>query len=130
MSNLTLEAFVNSIRNLYQSQSQTSINYVEIYNTINSNLDVFNDNTIGLIDNVLPVFTLPEFTLPNMAVLFAVVTKLQAFTASGHAAQNEQEAGNFQNSTGINLERLLNEIENCIQKADEKQVSYHLSRLL
>jgi hypothetical protein len=144
MSTLTLEQFVNSIRNLYNhqqaspssshqtlDQQQTSnktsnnatgpINYSEIFNTINSNLEVFTENANNLIDNVLPVFTLPEYTLPNMAVLFAVVTQLQQQAKSNDA---EPSRSNVTTTSNVNQEKILNEVENCIKFADEKQVYY------
>lgn len=150
-NNLTLEQFVNSIRNLYasagssstsgsvgggstsssgsnqaqQQQQQSSdqhshqssssrlslANYGEILNVINSNLEALTDNAANLIDNVLPVFSLPEFSLPNMAVLYAVICQLQQ-----------------QPTLTINQEKLLNEIENCIRNADERQVFYDLKK--
>ena len=136
-SNLTLEQFVNSIRNLYSSSSTTSsgssnqaqtseqsnqtskmsmASYSEILNVINSNLEALTDNAANLIDNVLPVFVLPEFTLPNMAVLYAVISQLQQQSSNG---QQQQQ----QHALNINQEKLLNEIENCIRLADERQVN-------
>lgn len=133
-SNLTLEQFVNSIRNLYSSSSTTTSNqaqtseqsnqtfkmsmasYSEILNVINSNLEALTDSAANLIDNVLPVFVLPEFTLPNMAVLYAVISQLQQQQSNG---QQQQQ----QHTLNINQEKLLNEIENCIRLADERQVN-------
>lgn len=76
---------------------------------INSNLEALTDNAANLIDNVLPVFSLPEFSLPNMAVLYAVICQLQQ-----------------QPTLNINQEKLLNEIENCIRNSDERQVIFFL----
>jgi hypothetical protein len=113
------------------SGNNTLVNYVEIYNTINSNLDVLSENASNLLENVLPVFTLPEYTLPNMAVLYAVVTQLQqqqsransaatgATSSSGNTNENEPGRG----IESVNSEKLLNSIESCIQFADEKQVN-------
>ena len=159
MTNVTLESFVNSIRNLYQKSSSTSpqtsagqtsaaaassanhdINYTEVQNTIHLHLNVFYENAANLLDNVLPIFTLPEYTLPNMAVLYAVVTQLENSntSASTSSATNssssisksvtvhtEGAATSSANSTianAINHDRLLNEVENCIQFSDERQV--------
>lgn len=132
-ANLTLEQFVNSIRNLYGSsqlasqgsqqqppqqqqgssdaslplqKSTQSVNYGEVLSTINSNMDALTENASNLVDNVLPVFVLPEYTLPNMAVLYAVI-------------QHQQQS---QAANTVNQEKLLNEIENCIKLADERQV--------
>jgi hypothetical protein len=156
MSNQTLEAFVNSIQNLYQINSQhqlqkspqqqnqtqpsssknqnlhQDLNYTDIFNTINSNLGIFHENaSSNLIDNLLPIFTLPEYTLPNMAVLYAIVSQQSAATSASIARQDlGVDTGNEgnNNSTGaavlsVNPDRLLNEIENCIQFSDEKQVN-------
>jgi hypothetical protein len=146
MSNLTLEAFVNSIQNLYQQQSSQSasqspqnqnqslsssithdLNYNEIFNTINSNLNIFLDNASNLIDNLLPIFSLPEYTLPNMAVLFAVISQqsaAQAFAAKQDLGVDTSSSGSNAALAVINVnqDKLLNEIENCIQFSDEKQV--------
>ena len=127
MATLTLEAFVNSIRNLYQ-QPQTSsnynINFIEIFNTINSHLEIFNDNAHSLIENVLPLFPLPEYTLPHMAVLFSIVSQMQHVNYSNHnIAQAVPIANSTQNQiASINQELFLLNIENCIKLADSKQV--------
>ena len=146
MAALSLEQFVNSIRNMYhsqQQQQQTSptshqtldqqnrsattstggpINYAEIFNTINSNLEVLSENANNLIDNVLPVFTLPEYTLPNMAVLYTIVT----------SKVNEAELTRSNATNTVNQEKILNEVENCIKFAEEKQVEelFFLKRVL
>lgn len=109
-TNSGLESFVNSIRNMFQHTS--SINYADVYNTINSHLDIFNENASNLLDNVLPVFTLPEFSLPYMAVLYAISNQFQAQTAAN--------AVNYLNHTY--QEKLLFSIETCIQQSDCKQV--------
>lgn len=144
-SNQTLEQFVNSIRNLYsaststattsagsnqqQQQQQSSdsspqttgtkslsvANYGEILNVINSNLEALTDNAANLMDNVLPVFPLPDYTLPNMAVLYAIIMQLQQQSAAATSQQQQQ-------TLNINQEKLVNEIENCIRLADESQV--------
>ena len=127
MATLTLEAFVNSIRNLYQ-QPQTSANYnvnfIEIFNTINSHLEIFNDNAQNLIENVLPLFPLPEYTLPHMAVLFSIVSQMQHVNHSNlNIAQAVPISNSSQNQiTSINHELFLLNIENCIKLADHKQV--------
>jgi hypothetical protein len=145
MSNQTLEAFVNSIQNLYQQQSSQSqspqnqnqssslssthdLNYNEIFNTINSNLNIFLENASNLIDNLLPIFTLPEYTLPNMAVLFAIITQqsaAQAFAAKQDLGVDTSSGGSNAPLAlvNVNQDRLLNEVENCIKFSDEKQVS-------
>jgi hypothetical protein len=148
MSNQTLEAFVNSIQNLYQqhpsqsasqsqspqnqNQSSTSsitqdLNYNEIFNTINSNLNIFLENASNLMDNLLPIFTLPEYTLPNMAVLFSIISQQSA--AQAFAAKQDLGVDTSSNGSNaalaavtVNQDRLLNEVENCIQFSDEKQV--------
>lgn len=130
----TLESFVNTIRNLYQQTAQSSsdsqqkpscINYLEVFNTINSNLEVFNENSNNLLDNILPVFTLPEFTLPNMAVLYAIINKSQQQQQHPNLAQarpmNEVEA--LINLADVNQDKLLTELQNCLQNADENQVN-------
>lgn len=125
----TLESFVNTIRNLYQPTAQTesqkpaNVNYIEVYNAINTNLQVFNENSNSLLDNVLPVFTLPEFTLPNMAVLYAIITKSQQqLTPQQLKSLNEIDV--TANLGDINQDRLINELENCLNHSDEKQVMY------
>ena len=161
MTSLTLESFVNSIRNLYQkpsslspsaqnNQQQTSstasshnheINYTEVQNTIHSHLNVFYENATNLLDNVLPIFTLPEYTLPNMAVLYAIITQLENSSSASPSAPTTSSASNSNTSqksvavhsdgapnpnqaisSSINHEKLLNEVESCIQFSDERQV--------
>lgn len=117
--NQTLEAFVNTIRNLYQ---QTEPNYTDIYNTINSHLELFKDNGSNLLDNVLPVFTLPEYTLPNMAVLYAIVSQLKNSVNNSGATATAPDVSTVNTSAIINQETLLNNVENCINSADSKQV--------
>ena len=118
--NQTLEAFVNTIRNLYQ---QTEPNYTDIYNTINSHLELFKDNGSNLLDNVLPVFTLPEYTLPNMAVLYAIVSQLKNSVNNSGATATAPDVSTVNTSAIINQETLLNNVENCINSADSKQVT-------
>ena len=100
MANSGLESFVNTIRNMYQN---TNANYNEIFNTINTHLDFFNENSQNLIDNILPIFTLPLYTLPHMTVIYVISSQPQQLN-------------------NINQERFLVHIENCIQQADIKQV--------
>lgn len=108
-TNPAFENLVNSIRNMFQ---QSSINYAEIYNTLNTHLDVFNENASNLLDNVLPVFTLPEFTLPHMAIVYAISNHFQA--------QPPAAAANYLNPAY--QDKLLLSIESCVQQADCKQV--------
>lgn len=141
----SLETFVNSIRNLYQKlhqqtvqhsspnnatdsaqqqQSSTtskvgSVNYLEIYNTINANLDVFSENGNNLLDNVLPIFTLPEYTLPNMAVLYGIITQVYQQAKTTGSSDVDLTRTNL---TPANQEKLFTSIENCIQFSDERQV--------
>jgi hypothetical protein len=140
----SLEAYVNSIRNLYQN---SSINYNEIYAILNSNHELFINSTADLnnpIDNVLPVFTLPQFTLPNMFVLYSISNKIQNLlkkspnsVTSGEQQQTEMETSSNStsnaanpnnpsnlNAGGVSLEKLVREIENCLKQADENQVSF------
>ena len=140
MSNNTLNSFISTIRNLYkQSQSpqqqqqqsipiHTDVNFHEVYSTINSHINLFYDNLRNLIENVLPMFNLPEFTLPNIAVLYAIVTQLEQSTASATAnqarAEHTDEAMSASGASSINQERLMNEIANCIELSDERQVLY------
>lgn len=127
-----MESFVNTIRSLYQQQQQQQqhqsaqgqpqsstqkpINYNEIYNTINSNLELFNENSDNLFDNVLPIFTLPEFTLPTMAALYAITSKAQSQVKS----LNEIEA--VANLGSVNEDKLLNHLENCLKNSDPRQI--------
>lgn len=116
-----LETFVNSIQNLYQRTEASSINYTEVFNLISSHSEVFSANIPTLLDNVLPIFTLPEYTLPNMACLYAIVVKL-----NNQATQNSNLSPNAVAPSGsdlnINQEQLLTCLENCIGSADKKQV--------
>lgn len=123
-----LETFVNTIQNLYQQQqaaSNQSVNYTEISNAINSHSEVFNDNGPSLLENVLPVFTLPEYTLPHMAILYAIVTqynnKLNQNTNVSPSATAPTTSNN-KNLLNTNQETFLAHIENFIDLADKKQV--------
>ena len=138
-TNLSLESFINSIKNLYQ-QGGTNVNYAEIDNTLHSNPDAFiSENPLNLIDNILPIFPLPVYTLPNIYVLQAATNKIQYInktnpnqfpnpSAQVPSSNAEVETGaashNFLSLSiaGVNVDRLLNLIENSIQFADEKQV--------
>lgn len=135
MATTTLETFVNSIRNLYQQPAGSSgggagggVNYIEIFSAINAHLDVFNENPSNLLDNVLPVFTLPEYSLPNMAVLYAIISQLQQAKAIAQQ-QQQQQVTNAPNAAalsailGVDQEKLTNCVQSCIELADEKQVS-------
>ena len=158
MTNQTLEGFVNSIRNLYQrfpsttspSQEQQSakasfgndVNYAEVHNTITAHLNTLHENVLNLLDNVLPIFTLPEFTLPNMAVLYAITSQFEQHSSTSTNTQPTTSV-NSNNTVAqksisihtdgatplnplilstINQEKLLNEVESCIQLSDERQV--------
>jgi tetratricopeptide (TPR) repeat protein len=151
-SNQTLESFVNSVRALYQSSTQQqqpqaatsssnsnrlAPNYAEIYNTVMSNLEVFNENVANLLDYVAPIFTLPEFTLPKMGLLYSIENQLQKLNSSSTACGSSSAVTAIASViTGglsvaqaaalasINQSRLLEEIENCLELADEKQVEY------
>jgi hypothetical protein len=145
MSNLSMEAFVSSIRNMFQStapdQSSSSINFVEIYNMLNSNIDIFTETPVNLVENVLPVFPLPEFTLPHLFVLYAIINKIQqhlksntsaATNSNQNAASNEMDSSASAPSSsnlanlivlGMNADRLISLLESSIQLADEIQVS-------
>lgn len=121
MASSGLEAFVNSIRNMHQ---QSNVNYTEIFNAINSNLDAFSENAPNLLDNVLPVFTLPEYTLPHMSVLFAISSSQQ---------QQQNQATNALFKLHLNAayqDKFILAVENCIQRADYKQVIYSNKTLL
>ena len=125
MPNNTLKNFISTIRSLYkqstspQQQQSTAtsndVNFHEVYSTINSHINLFYDNLPNLIENVLPLFNLPEFTLPNIAVLYAIVTQLEQSTASTSTASANQaraehtdEAMSASGVNSINQERLLN----------------------
>lgn len=117
----SLESFVNSIRNLYQSKQQSGaatstslVNLNEIYSTLSSNLDVLNEQSaLNLIDNVLPLFPLPEFTLPNLFILFSATNKIQ------QVLKNTETVSDL---AGVDSDRLLIHLESAIQLADENQV--------
>ena len=117
-----MESFISNIRSLYQQQTQQQndtqkpINYNEIYNTINSNLDVFNENSDTLLNNVIPNFSLPEYTLPHMAIIYAIITKSQS------QAKNLNEIEAVANLTGVNEENLLHSVEICLKNSDPNQV--------
>lgn len=124
--NANLEAFVNTIRSSYQQTQNSSPNFTDIYNTINSHLDVFKDNGPNLLENVLPVFTLPEYTLPNMAVLYAIISQVKNITTGANAIApalpNVSTAAAANTANTINQEKLLNDIESCLNSADYNQV--------
>ena len=121
MVNVTLESFVNTIRNLYQN-STGNINYQEVFNTINANLEVFNENPSNLLENVLPIFSLPEFTLPNMAVLFGIMSQVKQAQTSSTNLATAPVTSSANNATFLNQQNFLQEIEKCIQSADDHQV--------
>lgn len=122
-NNPNLEAFVNTIRNLYQqSSSGLNVNYTDIHNAINSHLDVFNDNGPTLLENVLPVFTLPGYTLPHIAVLYAIISQINNSTQNSGSSPNATAPVAGNTVVNVNLEKLLSDIENCINMADCKQI--------
>lgn len=121
MSNANLETFVNSIRNLYQKENASGVNYIEILNAINSHSDLINENFSNLLDNVLPIFNLPDYTLPHMSVLYAIV--LQVNNTNSATGGNAVAPAANTNIAGINLDRLFNDVENCINSADYRQVT-------
>jgi len=164
MTNQTLESFVNSIRNLYQKPASTTtspsqqqqpartplghdVNYTEVHNTITAHLTTLHENLPNLLDNVLPIFTLPEFTLPNMAVLYAITSQFEQHTSASTNSLVQSPPTTSTNSNTataqksisvhadgaaplnpsilsmINQEKLLNEVENCIHFSDERQVN-------
>jgi len=163
MTNQTLESFVNAIRNLYQKPSSTNanpsqqqqstttntfsheVNYSEVHNVITSHLNILHENVPNLLDNVLPIFTLPEFTLPNMAVLYAITSQFEQNASNSNASLAQSPSTSVNTNTTpaqksisihtdgaatlnpaflstINQEKLLNEVESCIQLSDERQV--------
>ncbi len=108
MASSGLESFVNNIRNMYQN---VNVNYTEVFNLINSHMDFFNESSQNLLDNVLPVFILPDFTLPHVSVLYSIVTQLQ------------QQQNNNPVANPVNQDKLILAIENCILLADSRQVN-------
>lgn len=110
------------MRNLYQKENASGVNYTEIFNTINSHSDIINENFSNLLDNVLPIFNLPEYTLPHMSALYAIV--LQVNNANSSTAGNAVAPAANPNIASINLDRLLSDVENCINLADYKQVIF------
>jgi hypothetical protein len=144
MPNSSMDAFVSSIRGLYHPTSGV-VNHIEIYNMLSTNTEIFTDTPLNVIDNVLPVFPLPEFTLPHLFVLHSVVNKIQlnlkAATSSNApntnattsaAANNEMDSSaslpaanpETQAVLGISFDRLLGLLESAIQLADENQVYF------
>lgn len=117
-SNPALEAVVSTIRSLHQQQNLLNTsNYVEICNALDSNLDLLNENHP---ENLLPIFTLPEYTLPHIYVLYCLVKRssepvpTQSPNATAPVANTSAPA--------TNQEKLLNDVENCILLADYKQI--------
>jgi hypothetical protein len=108
MASSGLESFVNNIRNMYQN---VNVNYTEVFNLINSHMYFFNESSQNLLDNVLPVFILPDFTLPHVSVLYSIVTQLQ------------QQQNNNPVANPVNQDKLILAIENCILLADSRQVN-------
>ena len=169
MSNMTLEALVSNVQNMYQAQHQRyassastsaaaaaaasggggggEANYPDIFNTLVQNLNVLQDNAHNLLDNVLPIFVLPEFTLANMVVLYACASQPVADTgaASATSSQSSQSASTSgaasggsraarlgskdspttasQHHTPIDQDKLFHQVEICIGQADERQVT-------
>lgn len=100
---MSLENFVNLVRNLYQQQQQ-AIPYQEIYNVVNQNLEILFKNQQNL-ENLLQIFTLPDYTLPHVAILYTFV-------------QHQQK----QQAAAMDATQLLNLIETCLKQAHEIQV--------
>ena len=120
-----LETFINTIQMLYQTPDTSSINYTEVFNLITSHSEVFNANISTLLDNVLPIFTLPEYTLPNMACLYAIVVQLNSQTASqsnSGMSPNAVAPSSRSSDLNINQEQFMACLESCIGSADKKQV--------
>jgi COP9 signalosome complex subunit 3 len=93
----SLEPFVNTIRNIYQQQT---IQYQEVYNTIIQHTELLTKNLNNL-ENILPIFTLPEYTLPHLAILH---------TYTQQPVQN--------------LDKLLTDIETCLKQSQTKQMQF------
>jgi len=123
MTGSTFEAFVNSMQNVYnppgQSESKHEPNYSEVYSTIFSNINLLMNTSPNLLTNALPVFTLPEYTLPHMAILNAIS---QIFEKQRADSNQATASASTSDSNRINLEELLNEVERCLQLGDERQV--------
>ena len=137
---VSLEVFVNAIRQLYEQHSQNPKmpgNYTDVYNCIQANLDLLSSqNASNLFDNVLPIFSLPEFTLPHMAVLYALATPMQQQQQSSSAPSSTtgsttavrvtsttvDVAQQTSGQAATNQERLVNHVDNCLKLADDRQV--------
>ena len=123
MTGSTLETFVNSMQNLYnppgQSEPKHEPNYSEVYSAIFSNINLLMNASTNLLNNALQVFTLPEYTLPHMAILNAISNIFEKQKADSNQAT---PSANTSDSNRINLEELLNQVERCLQLGDERQV--------
>ncbi len=119
-----LDVFINNIRTLYQQPETSFINYNEIFNLINSHSEVLNANISTLLDNVLPIFTLPEYSLPYMACLYAIVVQLNSqANQNSSVSPNSVAPTHSANNLNLNDEQFMTCLENCIGSADKKQVN-------
>ena len=104
---ISLEQFVNTIRNQYQQQT---VPYQEVYNTLVQHSELLAKN-INNLENILPIFTLPEYTLPHLSIIHAYV-------------QYYQQQTSHQHQQNVYLEKLLNDIETCLKQANGQQIQY------
>jgi COP9 signalosome complex subunit 3 len=89
----SLEQFVNTIRNFYQ---QSNIPFQEIYNTLIQQSEFLLKN-VNSLENILPIFQLPEYTLPHLSIIHTLIIQQPS-------------------------DRLLNNIEICIKNSNNLQI--------
>lgn len=96
-ANAPLDSFISSIKAAYAQNA--NVNYVDVQNTINNNMDTLKRNNQNL-SAVLQAFPVPEFTLPHLAALYA-------------STQAPQIA---------NIDKCISDIEQFLNQSHDKQV--------
>jgi hypothetical protein len=152
MVNNQMESLIDSIRNIYNNKSiEDHSTLVEISTLIQSKISTINDNKHSLYTNLLSLFPLPKFTLPHIVILSANIKNETSDSSNTSSNSNSTVPATNETPTtstspsiadtnpttsstttthvvtpSLNKEHLLNDIENCIQNSDSKQVFIHL----
>ncbi|RNA35429.1 COP9 signalosome complex subunit 3 [Brachionus plicatilis] len=116
-----MESLVSTVRSFYQThQAETSkpLNYQEIISNFNANTTFQNETADNLLNNLVPLFPVPEFTLATITILNNIIGKVQS------KVRNLNEIEAVSNLTGINEQKLMSELENCLKNSDHKQIEY------